>query len=304
LHGPGAALHDGVQSDQQALTELRTGESFVLVFVFYEVLCLQISYFDILKWLMVLYEYCRGQNRHRHVGISIGKRHKHCITMLPYDLSCWNGRQLGATVIAQRDDNSPKKNIVRASDAMYVDVDSDTVRELLRNFDRRAGAYTWNRLPMAGARYPDTGCIVNDLLHYWGVRQWKSWTKVDIDMEMEQLQTCMQCAQFALLAVMYLIKGSLLSIDNYQKHQMLSLLFYRTALHPHSLWQMMCKCPGFHQATDTDKFCLLSHTIDNAPLQRNVYKNLKHFVLPDVFVSVMFNPMLIDDLYRRPHVCT
>ena len=109
---------------------------------------------------------------------------------------------------------------------MYVDVDSDTVCELLQNFDRRAGAYTWNHLPVASARYPDTGCIINNLLYYWGVRQWKSWTKVDIDMETKQLQTCMQCAQFALLAVMYLIQGSHLSIDNYQKHQMFSLLFY------------------------------------------------------------------------------
>ena len=111
----GSHPHTGptTHADSETRAQIQTSESFVLVFVFYKVQCLQIAYLDLFKWLVVLYEYLCGQSKHRHVGISVGKRRGTRITMLPYDFSCWNGRRSGSTAMSQQDDNSPKKMLSR-----------------------------------------------------------------------------------------------------------------------------------------------------------------------------------------------
>ena len=81
------------------LAVLKNEETFVFVFIFNEVVGLQLAWYDFFKWLVVLSEYCFGQYRHRHVGISIGRRLKNRITLLPYDLSCWNGRVSSPTIL-------------------------------------------------------------------------------------------------------------------------------------------------------------------------------------------------------------
>jgi len=122
------------------LAVFKNEETFVFVFIFYEVVGLQLAWYDIFKWLVVLSEYCFGQYRHRHVGISIGRRLKNRITLLPYDLSCWNGRVSSPTILRHQNDDSPTKNIVRACDAVYMHVPINAVSDLLDNFNERRAA--------------------------------------------------------------------------------------------------------------------------------------------------------------------
>jgi len=298
-----AGSHPHTAPTAHANTETRaqtqTSESFVLVFVFYEVQCLQIAYLDLFKWLVVLYEYLCGQSKHRHVGISVGKRRGTRITILPYDFSCWNGRRSGSTAISQQDDNSPKKNVVKARDAMYIDVNADVVHELLRNFGNTSGAYTWNHLPKSGVSYPKQFAIIRDFLRYMCHLRWKTWTKTESWCEIAQLQTQMQCAQFALLAIVYLVKNAGLSTNNEQYHKFQSLLFHRTSLHPNSLWQIMCHCPEFQMVTSRHKVRLLSLTTDTLTAHHSsVFKSLDNLLLPNPSVLAMFNPTLVDELYK------
>jgi len=297
----GSHPHTGptTHADIETRVQIQTSESFVLVFVFYEVQCLQIAYLDLFKWLVVLYEYLCGQSKHRHVGISVGKRRGTRITMLPYDFSCWNGRRSGSTAMSQQDDNSPKKNIIKARDAKYIDVNADVVHELLRNFGNTLGAYTWNHLPTGGVSYPKPFAIMYDFVRYMLYLRWKSWTKTESLHEIAQLQTQMQCAQFALLAIVYLIKNAGLSTNNKQYHNFQALLFCRTALHPNSLWQIMCQCPEFQTVTSRHKIRLLSVATDSlTPHHSNLFKGLDNLLLSNPSVLAMFNPTLVDELCK------
>jgi len=201
--------------------------------------------------------------------------------------------------MSQQDDNSPKKNIIKARDAKYIDVNADVVHELLRNFGNTSGAYTWNHLPKSGVRYPKQFAIFGDFLRYLFYLRWKSWTKTESLCEIAQLQTQMQCAQFALLAIVYLIKNAGLSTNNEQYHKFQSLLFYRTALHPNSLWQIMCHCPEFQTVTSRHKIRLLSLTTDTLTAHHsNLFKSLDNLLLSNPSVLAMFNPTLVDELCK------
>jgi len=118
-----------------------------------------------------------------------------------------------------------------------MNVPINAVSDLLDNFNERTAAlYENNQLPRAGARYPSLQTILKDFFQYAFSFGRGKWELLETKIETEKLQTQMQCAQFALLAVLYLIKKSYLRVSGEMYHTFLSLLFQRTALHPHTLW--------------------------------------------------------------------
>jgi len=296
--GPGG---ESCAPSKDPLAVLRNTETFVFVFIFYEVVGLQIAWYDVFKWFVVLSEYCLRQYRHRHVGISIGRRLQDRITLLPYDLSCWNRRLSSPTVVRQHNDDSPTTNVVRASDAVYVDVPMSAVSELFDNFNERTAAvYANNQLPRAGATYPSLSTILIDICQYTFSLLYRAWGQADTRAETGKLQAQMQCAQFALVAVLYLIKKTHLRVEGNVHHGFLTLLFQRTSLHPHTLWTALCQCPGVHVITPQYKFRLLPvpSEIESRGVPASSFKPLDKLILPNAFVSTVIPRMIMENLYN------
>jgi hypothetical protein len=287
-----------ITHEKTQIPALENGESYVLIFVFYEVVGLQIAWFDVVKRLIVCCEWLCGQSRHRHVGISVGTRKNTSFTILPYDFSCWNGRGSGATELSYQDDNDVSVNRIKASDAVYMDIPLDVIYELLRNHEKFSGAYVWNKLPTVGAVYPSVKKILYDLMHYCLVCKWAAaWDMSAMTLELEKLQSESQCAQYVLLATAYLLCNNCISMSGIQKNKILSLLFQRTSLHPHTLWKILSTSAGMNILSTRHKIRILQHSLARCPLEDTFNKELRTLVLAQPFTTVMLNPILILDLY-------
>jgi len=293
-----------ITRENKQIPALECGESYVLIFVFYEVVSLQIAWFDVLKRLIVCCEWLCGQSRHRHVGISVGRRKNASFTILPYDLSCWNGRGSGATELSYQEDNDVSVNRIKASDAVYMDIPLNVVYELLHNHEKCSGAYVWNQLPTVGAVYPSVKTILYDLMYYCLVLKWApAWDMPAITLELEKIQSESQCAQYVLLVTAYLLCNNCISVPGIEKNKILSLLFHRTSLHPLTLWKILSTSVGMNILNTRHKFRILQHSLAECPLEDTLNKELRTLVLAQPFTTVMLNPILILDLYggHIPH---
>ena len=241
-----------------AETGLGQGESFVLLLIFYQVLNERINGYNVMARLVSLYERCTGKIKHRHVGISLGVRKKdNQIAILPYDLSCWNSRLSGVCYLS--DDDTPAlrgglqaaaagSNSIAASDALYVDIHVTMVDEILQNFRLRSGAFVWNKLPRKGVRYPSLRTILTDHLRYTFSYGRPTVTLSRVDLELESINSESQCAQYVLPLVVSLLRNKQIPhATTTHMNSIFSLVFRKTSLHPHLLWQSLVDTGVFAQ---------------------------------------------------------
>jgi hypothetical protein len=218
---------------------LQHGESFILLFMFYEVLNENIGTWNVLSRLVSLYERLSGKQKHRHVGISLGiRKNNKQILVLPYDLSCWNSRLSGISYISShREDTRPTANYISASDAVYVDIHVTIFDQILQNFKVNSDAFVWNRLPRKGIKYPTLRTIIRDhvlyTLHYCR----KAVDLQQIDIELEKINNEAQCAQYVLMLLIYLLRAQQIpNATSGHMNSIYSLVYRKTSLHPHTLW--------------------------------------------------------------------
>jgi len=221
---------------------LEHGESFVLLFMFYEVLNENIGTWNVLSRLVSLYERLSGKQKHRHVGISLGiRRNNKQIVVLPYDLSCWNSRLSGISYIcSHRKDARPTANYISASDALYVDIHVTVFDQILQNFKLNSDAFVWNKLPRKGIKYPALGTIIRDHVFYMLHSYRKAVDLQQIDIELEKINNEAQCAQYVLLLLIYLLRTQQIpNATSRHMNSIYSLVYRKTSLHPHTLWLVL-----------------------------------------------------------------
>jgi len=236
------------------------GESFVLILVFYEVLSESIGRFNVLGRLVSTYEKWTGKGKHHHVGISLGvRKNKKQIAVLPYDLSCWNSRLSGIGYIAseripclkQTKDVTIPSNCISASDALYLDIDVSMVDLILHNFQLGSGAYVWNRLPRRGIKYPSLWTIIRDHLMYIVFYRGTAVEMSRINAEIDAAENEAQCAQYVLMLLVYMLQNNLIACaDEKHKNLIYALVFRKTSIHPHTLWEAL---------VSTGVFALVDH---------------------------------------------
>jgi hypothetical protein len=250
---------------------LEHGESFILLFMFYEVLHEQFMGWNILSRLVSLYERVSGKQKHRHVGISLGiRKNNRDIVVLPYDLSCWNSRESGISNISSHSgevalglggiDTELKPNMISASDALYVDIHVTTFDQILHNFKLNSDAYVWNKLPRKGIRYPTLTTILRDGLYYMLYYYRKAVDLQEVDIELEKINNEAQCAQYVLILLIYLLRTQQIQYaSNIHMNTIFSLVYQKTSLHPHTLWNVLL---------DTKVFNVVSNTCSVVALQQ------------------------------------
>jgi len=221
---------------------LQHGESFILLFMFYEVQNESIGTWRVLSRLVSLYERLTGKQKHRHVGISLGiRKNNKQILVLPYDLSCWNSRLSGISYISSHNkDMQSQANWISASDALYVDIHVTIFDQILQNFKLNSDAFVWNRLPRKGIKYPTLGTIIRDhvlyMLHYCR----KPVDLQQIDIELEQINNEAQCAQYVLLLLIHLLRTNQIpNATSGHMNSIYSLVYRKTSLHPDTLWHAL-----------------------------------------------------------------
>jgi len=246
LHEKHAPYHDNATpahlAPQDMPLGLQQGESFILLFMFYEVLNENIGTWNVLPRLVSLYERLSGKQKHRHVGISLGiRKNNKQILVLPYDLSCWNSRLSGISYISthQKDTLSPA-NYISASDAVYMDIHVTVFDQILQNFKLNSDAFVWNRLPRKGIKYPTLSTIIWDHVLYTLHYHRKAVDLEQIDIELEKINNEAQCAQYVLMLLIYLLRTQQIpNATSGHMNSIYSLVYRKTSLHPHTLWHAL-----------------------------------------------------------------
>jgi len=254
--------HHNMPGDESMLSMeaplgLQHDESFVLLLIFYEVLDEVFAGWNALPRMVSLYERLSGKQKHRHVGISLGirKNNKH-IVVLPYDMSCWNSRLSGIAYICSQQHDvrqmlepveaNLKSNRISASDALYVDIHATTVDQILQNFKLNSDAFVWNKLPRKGIKYPTLATILWDTL-YFMINFWHKAVELSqVDIELEKMNSEAQCAQYALILLVYLLRTQQIQhATSTHMNTIFSLVYHKTALHPHTLWNVLLNTKVF-----------------------------------------------------------
>jgi hypothetical protein len=245
---------------------LEHGESFVLLFMFYEVLDEQFGGWNILSRLVSMYERFSGKQKHRHVGISLGiRKNNRQFVVLPYDLSCWNSRLSGIAYISSHLHEVPQmsttgvpkvnSNSICASDALYVDIHVTTFDQILHNFKINSDAYVWNKLPRKGIKYPTLKTILWDSLYYILYYNRKQVDLPQVEIELEKMNNEAQCAQYVLILLVYLLRTQQIQqATKIHMNTIFSLVYQKTSLHPHTLWNVLVNTGVFQMVDKTSSF--------------------------------------------------
>jgi hypothetical protein len=211
----------------------------------------------ILNWIFsmqsVIFVYNLISNRHEcdHVGISLGYLQAGEISLLPYDISCWNGRTCGFVALKSDVEQCIDKHTILCVDGFYLETTNEisnaivkyttqnirypTVWKLIFDFITFFFCYLYNKIcekctPVCGCRTKKTDPYTTESIagQNWDVHQY------------------MTCTQFVLLVCRQCIlagggaKGSLL-------REMEILTWLRTCLHPYSIRVMILRNPNFFQ---------------------------------------------------------
>jgi len=280
---------------------LQHGESFVLLIMFYEVLEERIDRFNFLARLVSSYERWTGKGKHRHVGISIGvRKNTQQIAVLPYDLSCWNSRLSGIGYITseskshRQTDARGGHNCISASDALYVDIDVTMVDQILQNFQLGSGAYTWNRLPRNGIVYPSLWTILRDHVMFLLHNYRKTVDLPRIDMEIDAANQEAQCAQYVLMLLVFMLKqNSVQGATEKHKNSIYALVFRKTSLHPHTLWEVLVATNVFFGVPAKCKVTTLQQFTRNQNT-RDETRKLTDIILSDPYrTEIALNEILV-----------
>ena len=253
-HYQGAAV--AAQNEQRAFgtwNPASSGPTFILIILFYDVENETRPVYSLFARLLTWYERVTGKAKHRHVGFNIGTLDaRGQVTMLPYDISCFNSRSSGINLldVLDRDLQKQRKNCVVCSDALYVEISAEFVDQVLGNFKHRNHAYKGNSLPTKNIPYPSQKTIIHDYFYfifYFSLfRCGRACTLAQKDEELQRLSARSQCTQYVLwLILRFSEQQTSISISGDFKQSLFRLLLRRASLHPHSLWGVLTKYPVF-----------------------------------------------------------
>lgn len=131
---------------------LHEAEMFFIFFVFYDAKIPTLSGFGALVNLYTILMQTKGKD---HVGISFGTldSYKNYV-LLPFDWSCWNGRNMGSTYISKFEHNNGLT--IRASAVYGIKIPKNMYDNYLNSMD------TMNN----NIKYPSTSTILKDFFSY------------------------------------------------------------------------------------------------------------------------------------------
>lgn len=261
---------------------------YVVVVIFYSAETMPFCLSNLAAYAIQKYEDVKGMSKHRHVGISLGRLGKNKrLQIIPYDFSCWNGRDSGATSISPfyADDAYGDSGNIMAHDALFFELDSVTYESLVSNLlyvpSKPSGAHEClqlklNNMPVNQMKYPGTSMIFRDFVSSCLARRWN---KTDLDKRLNTCTTAAQCSQYVLCLIIHCMENKFFETTPKDKHDIYSLVFSGTALHPHTLWTVLssmafCKTTGPQDKVvlndnivSLKKLCLQSPgTVCNVPL--------------------------------------
>jgi len=229
------------------LPQPRQNEKYVVVIMFYSAEDIDISQSSLTAYLIQAFEKISGKSKHRHVGLSFGVINYKTIRLFEYDFSCWNGRNSGATSISKYSkDDKDGHMLICASDAIYFELNHHTYNNLINNLivvQRRADSNIIPGLPINNIEYPSLSMILSDYCKsccniFMTTSEWKL---KDIDLCMDNNIKISQCSQYVLGLIIYCIRHNAITVSAKQKNEIFSLLFDKTALHPHVLFNILKK---------------------------------------------------------------
>jgi len=242
-----------------------SGPTFILIVLFYDVENEIRSLYSLFARLVTWYERVTGKAKHRHVGFNIGTLDAlGQVTMLPYDISCFNSRSSGIALLSvlDRDAQTKQNNCVVCSDALYVEISAEFVDEVLGNFKNRNHAFKSNSLPTKNIPYPSHKTFIHDyfyfIFYFSCFRCGRACTLAQKDEELQRLSIRSQCTQYVLwLILRFSEQQTSISISGAFKQSLFRLLLRRTSLHPHTLWLVLTKYPVFKIMPHTTRIKLI-----------------------------------------------
>jgi len=146
-----------------------SGPTFILIVLFYDVENKTRSVYSLFARLLTWYERVTGKAKHRHVGFNIGTLDaRGQVTMLPYDISCFNLRSSGIALLSalDRDLRKQRNNCVVCSDALYIEISAEFVDQVLGNLKTRNHAFKSNSLPTKNIPYPSQKTFIHDYFYF------------------------------------------------------------------------------------------------------------------------------------------
>ena len=243
---------------------------YVVVIVFYSAETVPFCLSNVAAYAIQKYEDARGMSQHRHVGISLGRlgRNKR-LQIIPYDFSCWNGRESGATEISPfYMDQAPAEGMnILAHDALLFELDSVTYESLVSNLlyvptgpdaTNRSLRSKPNNMPVNHMKYPDVSTIFRDFVASCFVRQWN---RAELEERLNTFTAVAQCSQYVLFLVIHCMESKFFETTPKNKHDIYSLVFSGTALHPHTLWTVLSSMAFCQKVGQNDKIVLSQHIV-------------------------------------------
>jgi hypothetical protein len=243
---------------------------YVVVIVFYSAETVPFSLSNVAAYAIQKYEDARGMSKHRHVGISLGRlgRNKR-LQIIPYDFSCWNGRESGATFISPIvfDQAQAEGMNILAHDALLFELDSFTYESLISNLLYvPTGPDATNRclrskpkdMPINHMKYPGISMIFRDFVASCFLRRWNM---AELEERLNTSTDVAQCSQYVLFLVIYCMQSDFFETTPKNKHDIYSLVFSGTALHPHTLWTVLSSMAFCQKVGQNDKIVLSEHIV-------------------------------------------
>jgi hypothetical protein len=249
------------------LPVLEINDTYVAVLVFYSAKDTLLADSGYIAFAIQKFEKISGKSKHRHVGISLGiLTNQRTIRLLPFDFSCWSGRNSGATQISKFSLDSKDNKLICASDAIYFELDPEIYKSLvssLTSFDTSTANQSSNGLPVNNIQYPSINTILSDYVKslYYIFVPATVWKMNEADACLNQNAQCAQCSQWALGLIIYCIRNNSIHVGLKQKNEILSLLLDRTSLHPHKLFKVLLKSKCFKHLSEEAKITLAGEKI-------------------------------------------
>ena len=252
------------KTNRMILPQPRHNEKYVIVIMFYSAEDVPIAQSNLTAYLIQTFENISGKSKHRHVGLSFGIINYKTIRLFEYDFSCWNGRNSGATSISKYNrDDKDSHMLICASDAIYFELNHHTYNNLVNNLilvHRRGDSNEIPGLPVNNIEYPSLQMILSDYCKSFCNIFMKTleWKIKDIELCLDQNIKFSQCSQYVLGLIIHCIRHNAIAVSAKQKNEIFSLLFAKTALHPHVLFKILKKTGRCFVLLDKTRKLILS----------------------------------------------
>ena len=228
----------------QKVNPASSGPRFILIVLFYDVENETRSVYSLFARPLTWYKRVTGKAKHRHVRFDIRTSDaRGQVTMLPYNISCFNSRSSGITLLSVLywDLRTQRKNPVVCNDALYVEKSAEFVDQVLGNFKNSNHAFKSNSFPTKNILYPSQQTFIHDyfyfIFNFSFFRCCRAFTLAQKDEELQRLSAKSQCTQYVLwLILRFSEQQTSISISGEFKQSLFQLLLRRTSWQPHTLW--------------------------------------------------------------------